>query len=1146
MQVQVMDIVEDLIRAGQPLRALLTYLSNASIDAALFPSEDDAATLQQSAQRVCLACYQDPKVLASGVTLLALCKLPPWRLQVDVAVLRRIKEGLAEASTAEPDSLNAAAQPIADQLAKAVLSAEAASAPQDSAAKSAARQKGAHEWVLLRAFCEQHGLEKDASRMVHLAADNDWVHFLAEASADSYPYQQIVGTAVQHVEDSSLRHHLLHVLRGLAPDQATAPPPSASALPQSEGLELLDLLAQVGQLDDPPGALLAAALMHRWPMLALLAACHGCAPLRCLAVWLNATLGKSSADEGEYGGEGGAEAEKEKAGEVETNRAAAASALRAACSQGAFKAAIEAVQLFLPGCPLVGCLRFLQCGAGCRYREMETHLESLTRSMTPPPARRPGSAEGETEAAWVMAVTWSVADELLRSAASACERQVLLKRIVSLDLPVPGGSGSARYGRVHLLYELLGGEAEPFVAWPDTPSERMPVYADAGAALAHMLAKQDWQNARRWAEATGQQSQQVTLAQAAAVLADWMELAWGERLREGVWQDIHALFADKQLPPLLAARFLVEQAASLAISPREQFSLLQEALTWLEQESCTAEPQSGLVRALARSLQLLSARLQLDGQPAPLRAGPLIAPWAATAFDEEEADADSAPASRGKERSASGAVQAAAMPGIAVEGTDGEGEKAAVDATLAALQQILGIPGPKEITAAVRAQLEQGNVAGARALSRELASPPIEVVLVEAAVAIIRLCRPPGSAEEGQSVAQVVPAAVMSFLRRRGQTRVDTAIGVLEALQACAGRGAARPVCALAVASFRAATLLGMTCAEAARLGPRQSLQILLMKGPAAAPTAIEYAAAYQMSVEETADVLADAFLKGLLAAHHDARAESAAAWTPAGFLSCTEGLSAPGVLGSSLLAVLLERHGALPPDVEAGLLLGAHAAFEAGGAADALDVLVQLAAVAARAWAAAREWRPLVHLVAGLGQYQAVRAGMDLLVRADALELLLSKRAGSGPSGDIGVRLWRAAVLAAIQRQRPGDAEALSIAHHHFACTREMAAGLHARARASSPFPLQYNTPAFAKLANAAYSNHPAGSQEALDTREKAEQGLRGRPLRLQDSLAHLDAMGSALAAARAFCDAECGFAAADAARTAVRLGQQAQSPPR
>lgn len=58
----------------------------------------------------------------------------------------------------------------------------------------------------------------------------------------------------------------------------------------------------------------------------------------------------------------------------------------------------------------------------------------------------PGSAEGETEAAWVMTVTWAVADELLRTAPSAGERQALLQRIISLDLPVPGGSGSARYG----------------------------------------------------------------------------------------------------------------------------------------------------------------------------------------------------------------------------------------------------------------------------------------------------------------------------------------------------------------------------------------------------------------------------------------------------------------------------------------------------------------------------------------------------------------------------------------------------------------------------------------------------------------------------------------------------------------------------
>lgn len=45
-----------------------------------------------------------------------------------------------------------------------------------------------------------------------------------------------------------------------------------------------------------------------------------------------------------------------------------------------------------------------------------------------------------------MGVTWAVADNLLRATPSASERLALLQRITSLDLPVPGGSGSARYG----------------------------------------------------------------------------------------------------------------------------------------------------------------------------------------------------------------------------------------------------------------------------------------------------------------------------------------------------------------------------------------------------------------------------------------------------------------------------------------------------------------------------------------------------------------------------------------------------------------------------------------------------------------------------------------------------------------------------
>jgi len=57
--------------------------------------------------------------------------------------------------------------------------------------------------------------------------------------------------------------------------------------------------------------------------------------------------------------------------------------------------------------------------------------------------------------------------------------------------------------------------------------------------------------------------------------------------------------------------------------------------------------------------------------------------------------------------------------------------------------------------------------AGARTLSSELASPPIDLVLAEAAAAVIQDCRPAVSHEAGKPVQEAVPAAVLSYLSRR-------------------------------------------------------------------------------------------------------------------------------------------------------------------------------------------------------------------------------------------------------------------------------------------------------------------------------------------------------------------------------------------
>jgi hypothetical protein len=52
---------------------------------------------------------------------------------------------------------------------------------------------------------------------------------------------------------------------------------------------------------------------------------------------------------------------------------------------------------------------------------------------------------------------------------------------------------------------------------------------------------------------------------------------------------------------------------------------------------------------------------------------------------------------------------------------------------------------------------------------------------------------------------------------------------------------------------------------------------------------AIQYAAAYHLSTEQTAEVLADSLLKGLLAAHHDSGGAIRDAWTAAGFREACE-----------------------------------------------------------------------------------------------------------------------------------------------------------------------------------------------------------------------------------------------------------------
>ncbi|CAK0739001.1 hypothetical protein CVIRNUC_001123 [Coccomyxa viridis] len=1136
--------VEDSLRHSKALQALQAHLSDTQLtDGGSFKAElsaEQRESIAARARHLAVRSFEHPQIVAACVTLTALCNRSVWPLCIDVAAqsslhtgnhnskdaVRKLTEdfasadhqvcGLSSAVAEVPQQAPrrraeyhadrrckcSSAEAVAQALADSIVAAERAAVRHPGLSKKEASFQASRQWTLLLSFCEQHGLPCDGSRLVHLAASNEWIFFMAEASTCFLSLKQVIAIAAEHFTDSSLRHHILHVLTSQLPaaeQPALHAEAAATGGPSMELFEVLNVAAQESSLQR---GLLNRAAKLRWPVLAVLAACQPeASAAACMTVWLQATIAVEGGD-------------SKQEGEALPEWREASLMIQEACRRGAYSAAADAVAMFMPSCPLVKCIRMVEAASQGRFAEMLAQQAELTAAMTPPPARRPGSfGEGETEAEWVMKVAWAIADGLLAALPSWTERVPILERLVTIDLPVPGGSGAEEYRDVLMLYELLEGKADAFIRWPGAAAtQQAHCRVDKSAALQALVESQKWDKASRWAAATSQEQHSVTLARGDALLADWQRLMWLPRQRHQAWADIQQLFTVQQLPPISAAHFLVSAAERLAgegmLELAEQVLLVQDASCWLGKAKLPEQAQerrAGLLGEMARAVQLLSACATIQGSAVSVmqwKKAPLVAQWA----PREDLSGSSIAAGAAADVSVSmGGLGQAEEPSAGVDGHVALQLCGSLGSLLSAL---VGQPSKAEITAALRSLLEHGDVAGARSLSRELPSPPIDLVLAEAAAALIQHCRPAVSQEAGKPVEEAVPAAVLSYLSHRGHEKLGSPLDVLDALEACAARGAARALCALAASSFRAATLLGMTCEEAASLGPRQSLQVLLMKGPQAAPLAIQYAAAYHLSTEETAEVLADSFLKGLLAAHHDTEGSISDAWSAANFRDACESLGSPEALGSALVHVLLERHGALPAAVECGLLLAAHACYEAASRADVLGVLVQLAGRAMQQWAQRGDWRPLVQLTAGMGQYKVLRGGLDMLVANDQLELLLSRRSGAHSSS--GARLWRAAVMAAIQRQRPHDKEAWALAHHHFGCARETAASLQA------------------------------------DAQVRAEADVQIRKAGLHESLAHLNAMSAAIAAARAYADADCCRAAVSAAQTAIELGQQLQGPRR
>ncbi|CAK9198622.1 unnamed protein product [Sphagnum troendelagicum] len=364
--------------------------------------------------------------------------------------------------------------------------------------------------------------------------------------------------------------------------------------------------------------------------------------------------------------------------------------------------------------------------------------------------------------------------------------------------------------------------------------------------------------------------------------------------------------------------------------------------------------------------------------------------------------------------------------------------------------------GEGEVESAVLALLEVGQVTAAKQLQQKLAPThvPLELLLVETAHRIAMLSQP-------TTKGAVVPAFLHpSVLESLASTNLlddfgsATPMQVLNALTAGCRENCGRGLCRRITAVAQIANFLGLPFAEAFQKSPPQLLQLVSLKGQEALSEAKLLVATHSMPAATVARILAESFLKGLLAAHRGGYMESSQReegpapllWRTSDFKQWAKLCSSEPEVGHALMRLVIGGRD-IPHSCEVELIILAHFYYELSACLDGGDVLVSLAATRVDSYVAEGDFTSLARLVTGLSNFQRLRFILDLLIENGQLGLLLQKRDGAMVSSlpAIGFRM---AVLSALKRFNSYDLDSFSQVYSFFGMAHEMAELLKSRAQ--------------------------------------------------------------------------------------------------
>ncbi|KAM7517827.1 hypothetical protein LguiB_016789 [Lonicera macranthoides] len=787
------------------------------------------------------------------------------------------------------------------------------------------------------------------------------------------------------------------------------------------------------------------------------------------------------------------------------------------CEQRLFLPLLRAFEMFLPSCSLLPFIRALQAFSQMRLTEASAHLGSFSARLKEEPAHIQTIVGRDVQigTSWISSTAVKAADAMLSTCPSPYEKRCLLQLLAATDFG-DGGSAAAHYRRLYWKINL----AEPSLRKEDGLHLGNETLDDASLLMA-LETNGHWEQARNWARQLEASDgpwksvvHHVTETQAESMVAEWKEFLWDvPEERVALWGHCQTLFLRYSFPPLQSGSFFLKHAEAVEkdIPARELHELLLLSLQWLSGVITQSNPvyPLHLLREIETRVWLLAveseAQLKSEGDLTLASSSPPMNGKSSNIIDRtaniitkmdnhinimrsrtaertennqthhrvpQPPDLTLSSNSKMKKRVKGYVPSRRSVVDTVDKNADSEecsiplslrnefhlqDEVFKMDSSFSRWEERVG---PAELERAVLSLLEFGQVTAAKQLQHKLspAHGPSEFVLVDAALKLAALSTPSNNVSVSM-LEDEVRSVIQSYNLLTNHHLVDP-LQVLKSFTTIFTEGRGRGLCKRIISVVKAANVLGLTFSEAFDKQPIELLQLLSLKAQDSFEEANLLVQTHSMPAACVAQILAESFLKGLLAAHRggymDSQKEEGPApllWRFSDFLKWADLCPSEPEIGHALMRLVITGQ-EIPHACEVELLILSHHFYKSSACLDGVDVLVALAATRVEAYVAEGDFPCLARLITGVGNFHALNFILGILIENGQLDLLLQKYSAAADTNTgtaEAVRGFRMAVLTSLKQFNPNDLDAFAMVYNHFDMKHETAALLESRAEQSS-----------------------------------------------------------------------------------------------